>query len=131
MRVHVQQRVTQALRPVQARAVRLAGLALAALLAGCSSFTLEPPLLITDPGKYLYHNCDQINTMAKAMANRLQDLKTLIAKADQGFAGPFVSTVAYRADYLSVTEELRLLEETARNKKCVTPSTWQSNSVIQ
>jgi hypothetical protein len=92
---------------------------------------LEAPLLLTDPGKYQYFTCDQLNGAAKATAVRVQDLKTLMAKADQGVAGALVGTVAYRTDYISANEELRLLEETARAKNCVTPSTWQSNTVIQ
>ena len=54
-----------------------------------------------------------------------------MAKADQGIAGPLVGEVAYRADYIAASEDLRLIEETARAKNCVTPSTWQSNTVIQ
>jgi hypothetical protein len=127
-----QQRAAQAPPAVRAApAGRLAWLALGALLGGCSSLTFEAPLLITDPGKYQYFTCDQINASAKATANRVQDLKTLMAKADQGIAGPLVGAVAYRTDYISANEELRLLDETARAKNCVTPSTWQSNSVIQ
>ena len=88
-------------------------------------------MLFTDPAKYQYFTCDQINAAAKAQADRVQDLKTLMAKADQGVAGALVGTVAYRTDYISANEELRVLDETARAKNCVTPSTWQSNSVIQ
>jgi hypothetical protein len=114
-----------------ARAGWLAWLALGALLGGCSSFTLEAPVFFSDPGKYIYFSCDQINATAKATANRVQELKTLMEKADQGFAGALVGTVAYRTDYISANEDLRLLDETARSKNCVTPSTWQSNSVIR
>ena len=44
-----------------AHAVRFAMLVLCALVGGCSSFTIEAPLLVTDPGKFQYHNCDQLN----------------------------------------------------------------------
>ena len=117
-----------------AQATRFAMLALCAFLGGCSSFTsltFEAPLFITDPGKFQYHSCDQLNAAAKAASIRVQDLKALMAKADQGIAGPLVGAVAYRTDYLAANEDLRLIDETARAKNCVTPSTWQSNSVIQ
>jgi hypothetical protein len=126
------QRAAQAVQAMRgAHAARLAMFALCTLLGGCSSFTLESPLLITDPGKFQYHSCDQLNAAAKATSIRVQDLKVLMAKADQGIAGPLVGAVAYRIDYIAANGDLRLIDETARAKNCVTPSTWQSNSVIQ
>src|SRR5882672_2570651 len=127
-----QQRAAQAVQAMRvAHATRLAMFALCALLGACSSATFESPLFITDPGKFQYHSCDQLNAAAKAASIRVQDLKALMAKADQGVAGPLVGAVAYRTDYLAANEDLRLIDETARAKNCVTPSTWQSNSVIQ
>jgi hypothetical protein len=128
----VPQRVAPAPPAVRAApAVRLACIALGVLLSGCSSFTLETPLYFADPGKFLYHDCDQLNTAAKATAARMQDLKTLMAKADQGIIGPLVGVAAYQTDYIAASQDLRLIEDTARTKNCVTPSTWQSNGVIR
>ena len=112
-------------------AARIALIALGPLLGGCSSFSVEAPLVLTDPGRFQYHNCDQLNTSARDATIRAAQLKVLMAKADQGIAGPIVGTVAYRTDYLAANEELRLIEEAARAKNCVTTSTWQSNTAIQ
>jgi hypothetical protein len=106
-------------------------LILCALVGGCSANHLEAPLFITDPGKFQYHNCDQLNDAARAASARANELKTLMGKADQGLAGPIVGTVAYQGDYIAAKEDLRLIEETSRAKNCVTPETWQSNTVIR
>jgi hypothetical protein len=114
-----------------ARAVRPTLVVLCAALGGCSSLTVETPLLVTDPGKFQYHSCDQLNEAARGTSARVKELQDLMAKADQGLAGPLVSTVAYRSAYIASNEDLRLLEETARAKNCLTPATWQSNNVIR
>jgi hypothetical protein len=111
-------------------ASRAAPLLLCALLAACSS-TLEGPLLFSDPGKYQYHTCDQLTLAARNQSAREQELKRLMDKADEGAAGPVVSAIAYRAEYMAVGEDLRVIESTARGKNCLTPSTWQSNTVIR
>ena len=109
---------------------RIAPLLLCAALAGCTS-AVEGPLLFSDAGKYQYHNCDQLAAAAKSQMAREQELKTLIEKAEQGAGGIIVSMMAYKTDYVAVEEDLRVIETTARNKNCLTPSTWQSNSVIR
>jgi hypothetical protein len=106
-------------------------MALCGFLAACSAMVIETPLLFTNPGKYKYHNCDQLNAAARGQADREQELKRLIEKANEGAAGAVVATVAYRADYIAAGEERRLIESTAREKNCVTPSTWQSNTIIR
>jgi len=111
-----------------ARAMCLAPLALCAALAGCA---FETPLILADPGKYAYYNCEQLAAANKTQTVRERELKELIDKAEQGAGGVVVSVLAYRSDYLAVNEDLRVIESTARSKNCVTPSTWQSNSVIR
>jgi hypothetical protein len=109
---------------------RLAWLLAPLALGGCAS-AVEGPLFFSDAGKYQYHNCDQLATAAKAQIKREQELKELIDKAEQSAGGILVSLMAYKTDYVAVEEELRVIESTARSKNCVTPSTWQSNSVIR
>jgi hypothetical protein len=105
-------------------------LALYALLCGCSAVNVDQALTFTDPSRYLYFNCDQLNAAANSQRTRARDLKTLMDKAEQGFAGTVVGTMAYRADYIAANEDLKSIEANSRAKKCVTPSTWQSNSAI-
>ena len=99
-------------------------------LAGCAS-AVEGTMLFGDTGKYQYHDCEQLATAAKTQIKREQELKELITRAEGGAGGIFVSLLAYKSDYVAVEEDLRVIETTARNKKCPTLNSWQSNSAIQ
>ncbi len=99
-------------------------------LAGCAS-AVEGTMLFGDAGKYQYHDCEQLAAAAKNQIKREQELKELITRAEGGAGGIFVSLLAYKSDYVAVEEDLRVIETTARNKKCPTLNSWQSNSVIQ
>jgi hypothetical protein len=123
-----QDRIARARSVLAAQAARLAPLLLCVMLAGCAA---EIPLIFADSGKYDYYNCEQLATQAKQQSTRQRELKELIDKAEQGAGGVVVSVIAYRSDYIAVNEDLRVIESTARSKNCVTPSTWQSNTVIR
>jgi hypothetical protein len=105
--------------------------ALLVLLAGCSSVSDSSFTVFADPGKYTYYSCDQINLQTKIWTNREQDLRALMDKAEQSSGGTVVNVLAYRADYVAATEELKILEKTARNKNCNAPPNWGSNSAIR
>jgi len=103
----------------------------AALLAGCSSMGDSPVTVFADPGKYQYHSCEQIVGQQKYWSNRQAELKQLMDKADQSASGAVVNVLAYKADAVAASEELKVLETTARAKNCETPATWKSNSTIR
>jgi hypothetical protein len=109
----------------------IAPLALCAALAGCSSTVGDGVTFFADPGQYQYHNCEQLAAAANATQARYQELQRLIEKADQGIAGPLISTAVYRTEYRSTGEELVVIERTRRAKKCLTPSSWRSNAVVR
>ena len=71
---------------------------------------------------------------AKARGVRLgtkaQELKQLMNRAEQGAGGAVVNVLAYQADYVRATEELKMLERAARSKHCSTPENWSSNFAI-
>ena len=52
-------------------------------------------------------------------------------KAEQSAGGTVVSVVAYKADHVAASEELKVLENAARAKKCDTPENWRSNSALR
>lgn len=108
-------------------------LALAALgcLCACSSIDSTPFTIFADPGKYQYFSCEQIATVTKTMSARQRELKTLMDKAEQSAGGVVASVLAYRADYVTATEELKVLAATARDKNCDSPESWRSNATIQ
>ncbi len=105
---------------------------LAMALGGCSTPGMDSSFTVfADPAKYLYYSCDQINAQLKHWTTREQDLRLLMEKAEKGAGGALVNLVAYKADHVAATEELRLLNKAAREKNCSTPGNWGSNTVIR
>src|SRR5215471_3106300 len=102
-----------------------------ALLAGCSSTSDTTLTIFADPGKYQYYTCDQISAQRKFWTTREQELRLLMDKADQGAGGAVVNVLAYKADHVAASEELKVLESTGRAKNCETPANWKSNSSIK
>ena len=67
----------------------------------------------------------------KTWSRRQQELRSLMDRADQGAGGAAVGFIAYKADYVTASEELEVLNATARSKKCDQEETWRSNTVIR
>jgi hypothetical protein len=113
------------------RPALFASLAVCLALAACSSTSESTMTFFAAPGKYQYHDCDQLAAAVKVATARQKDLKGLLDKAEQGAAGAFVGTIAYKTDYLAATEDLKLLDIAIREKNCLTSETWRSNAVIR
>lgn len=92
----------------------------AGFLGACSSFGGDnnPFTVFADPGQFQYHSCEQIAAVRVGTAKRAQDLKQLMDKAEQSTGGGIVNVIAYKTDYVSATEELKVLDATARSKNC-------------
>jgi hypothetical protein len=112
------------------RAGFVAALVLGSVLAACSNGG-DGLLFLIDPGKYQYHSCAQLATTTTSQSARLQELATLIERAEQGVAGAVVGTIAYKSEYTAIAQDLKLLAAAARAKDCAIASTWRSNSAIQ
>jgi hypothetical protein len=93
-------------------------LALCALLSACASGAGDGPYFFADPGKYHFHNCEQLAAASKQKLTRRRELKELIDKSEQAAGGQIVSVLAYRSDYTAVNEELQVIDSTIREKKC-------------
>jgi hypothetical protein len=52
-------------------------------------------------------------------------------RAEQNTGGAFVNVIAYKGDYVAITEELKVIEGTMRVRKCSTPENWGSTSAIK
>jgi hypothetical protein len=112
------------------RGAVLVALAAGALLAGCG--TADNPLTIfADPGKYEYYSCEQIAGQRKHWSTREQELKQLMDKAEQSAGGTVVNLLAYKADHVAASEELKVIEGAARSKNCENPANWRSNSAVR
>ncbi len=96
----------------------VAGLAMAAaLLSGCATndATLSP---FADPSRYDLYDCAQLNTARKPLADRLSELRGLMAKAETGAAGSLVSGVAYQSDFVATQAQLDLIDQNRRRNNC-------------
>jgi hypothetical protein len=110
---------------------RLAGIVAAGLVvAGCASGN-NPVTFFADPGKYEFHSCEQIAGQRKELAARERELRQLMDKAGQSTGGTVVNLLAYKADHVAASEELKVLEATARSKSCDTPASSSSSSAVR
>lgn len=102
-----------------ARMTSVAGVVLAAaLLSGCATggdATLSP---FSDPSRYDLYDCAQLNAARKPLADRLSELRGLMAKAETGAAGSLVSGVAYQSDFVSTQAQLDLIDQNRRRNNC-------------
>ena len=115
------------------RITPLVALILPALLAACAS-ELQNPLMggfFADSGKYEFYSCEQLLPQRTFYENREQKLKLLMDKARQATGGAAINLVAYQGEYTATQEELKVIDATARLKKCSTPANWASTSAIR
>jgi hypothetical protein len=113
------------------RSAPFVALILPILLAACASAIESPFTVFADPGKYEWHSCEQLLPQRKYWETREQELKLLMDRARQATGGAAISVVAYQGDYVMAREELKVIDATARAKKCKMPGDWQSDSVIR
>ena len=96
----------------------LAIVVVASAVSACSSMGDNSVTFFADPGKYQYHSCEQIAEARKKAAAKEQELQMLMDKADQGAGGVIVNLLAYKGDHVAASEELKVLDVTARAKNC-------------
>jgi hypothetical protein len=104
---------------------------LCVFLAGCSSLGNNPATLFADPGKYQYSSCEQLVGERKTLSTREQELKLLMDRAEQTAGGALINVLAYRANYVTASEELKVLEIAAHHKHCDSGESWRSSSAIR
>jgi hypothetical protein len=106
-------------RPLLPRGTALAVLlVLGAGLGGCADMSDTMTLAFADPAKYDLYECKQLEPERKALAVREAELQGLMAKAETGVAGPVVSELAYRNDYIALRGQAKLADEAWRRNKC-------------
>jgi hypothetical protein len=113
------------------RVASVVALIFPAFLAACASALENPFTVFADPGQYEFLNCEQLAAQRTARKAREQELKLLMDRAEQSVGGAFVNLIAYKSDDVTAQEDLKVIEATARVKKCSTPENWRSNSAIQ
>src|SRR5262249_30821447 len=100
-------------------------------LSACTSALDSQFTLFADPGKYEFFNCDQLAAQRTSQKQREQELKSLMDKAERSTGSAFVNVIAYQTEYVEARENLKLIEATARAKKCSPPENWQSTSAFR
>ena len=101
-----------------------------AFVAACSG-TANDFTVFADPGEFEYYSCEMLAGQRTYWTGREQELKLLMDKARQGTGGTAISVIAYQSDYVNAREELKVIDETARDKKCKIPDEPQSNYAIK
>jgi hypothetical protein len=94
------------------------GVTLGLGLGGCAVTGDSLTEVFADPAKYEYYDCKQLETERKALTQRAETQKTLMAKADTGVAGPVVAEMVYRNEYLAIRGQMRFADEAWRLNKC-------------
>jgi hypothetical protein len=98
--------------------IMLLGIAAAFPFAACVPPAMGPVTIFADPGKYEYFSCELLSTSRKTWAERELELKLLMDRAEQSSGGAFVNMIAYQSDYVAAREELKVIDETRRAKRC-------------
>jgi hypothetical protein len=91
-------------------------------LSACSATAMGPFTVFADPGEYEFHSCEQLAATRPSLKARARELKLLMDHAEQSTGGTVVNVIAYKADYVTATEQLKVLDGTARDKKCAIPA---------
>lgn len=93
-----------------------------ALLSGCATQggSSEDRIgsLMVAPGKYEFYTCAHLAGHTAGLKTRERELDALIAKAGPGIGGSFVSSVAYRPEYLKVRSDLNEVRKAEEAKNC-------------
>jgi hypothetical protein len=91
---------------------------LAAALGGCSTVadTFGDPYVA--PGKYQFLRCEDLAKPLATAEARNQELHALMERAATGGGGTAVNWFVYEPDLKGVEADLRLLRQTAAEKKC-------------
>ena len=113
---------TASSQPLPRAAVLAALLALAAGaglgLSGCADMSDSMTIAFADPAKYDLYDCKQLEAERGRLATRSAELQGLMAKADTGVAGPVVTELAYRNDYVAIRGQTRLADEAWQRNRC-------------
>jgi hypothetical protein len=105
-------------KPLPRALPALALLVLGIGLTGCADMSDSMTTAFADPAKYEFFDCKQLEAERKSLATRTAELQGLMAKAETGVAGPLVSELAYRNEYVSLRGQARFADEAWQRNKC-------------
>jgi hypothetical protein len=88
------------------------------LLSGCSGMSDGMTSVFADPAKYNLYDCKQLETERKNLTVRIAELQGLMAKAQDGFAGPAVAEIAYSNESVALRGQKKNADEAWALNKC-------------
>jgi hypothetical protein len=91
---------------------------LAICLGGCVLAPDSFEQAFSDPAKFDFLDCKDLNEREKILAKREQEMRELMDKASQGTGGAVANALAYRTDYLNVRGELKQVRAVVQRKEC-------------
>lgn len=89
-----------------------------ALLSGCAASDDASGRFFVQPDRYQLYSCRELAEAAQVASVRQVELEGLMAKAGPDASGRFVSTIAYRPEYLQLRGQMNEIRRTATEKKC-------------
>jgi hypothetical protein len=101
-----------------ARAPLLIGILAAGVLSGCAASDDASGRFLVQPDRYQLYNCRELAEAAVSVGARERELEGLMRKAGPDASGRFVSTLAYRPEYLLLRGQMNEIRKTATEKKC-------------
>lgn len=93
-----------------------AALVLASFTAGCAGDVSEQ--FFIQPGRFDYLSCSELVSARQQSAQREQELKILIDRAEKEPAGVLLAVGSYRGDYLHAQGEQKMQSEVMARKNC-------------
>lgn len=91
---------------------------LTAALGGCASTNDSMGSAFVDPAKYNLFDCKQLAPAHADALKRETELAALMAKAEQGTAGPLMAELGYRTDYQTARGQREQIEMRQRELNC-------------
>ena len=113
----------------------LPAIAAVALLAvgvsGCGTVSDETAAkAVFAPGRFVLYTCSELDKRIQEVRKRQIELEQLMARAEQGTGGAFVSAIAYRSEYTQTRGELVELNKAANERQCAIDNKYSSGRAI-
>jgi hypothetical protein len=89
-----------------------------AMLGGCASAIVDESTLFIDPATFAMYDCKQLEGVREGYAQRVEELRGLMSKAETGAGGAVVAEIAYRPDYVSAQARLKSANAAWERNRC-------------
>ena len=97
---------------------QLIGIFAAATLSGCAASDDASGRFLVQPERYQLYSCTELAVAAQGVGARQLELEGLMAKAGPDASGRFVSTIAYRPEYLQLRGQMNEIRRSSAEKNC-------------